>query len=155
MKNLPLDKDVLMDCKSILRYLSTYPEVLEQMEINSLMKPEEIQQHYKDWKLLVSQYKGLEKDFYQEYWLPIESDNFQFFIDLSRPDYPIIETIYVMGGKGEEEYISSNLFESATQFLLLIEDREALATYFEKHLMLKYFNYVDDFDLEDNPFGNI
>ena len=153
MINRDRDKDVLSDCKWILQYLSSYPGVLEEMEIKQLLKPKEVHQQYHDWKHLVSQYQGLEKDFYEDYWLPMEADNYQFFIDLSKPKYPIIETIYVMGKKNEEEYISSILFDSAADFLLLIEDRDALTIYFEKHLMLKYFNYMDMFDFEDDPFG--
>jgi len=148
-------KQELNDCYSILKYLSTYPEILAEMEISQLLKPDEVLHQYHDWKQLVSKYKGLEKEFYKGYWLPIEQDNFQFFIDLSDPKYPIIETIYVMGEKHSEEYISSRLFDSATEFLLLIENRVELSDYFERHLMLKYFNYMDNVDLENDPFRNI
>lgn len=141
----------LKDCSAILKYLSTYPDILEEMEINQLLKPDEVIKQYQDWKHLVSQYNGLEKEFYRDYWFPIEQDNFQYFIDLSSPLLPIIETIYVMGGKHEEEYISSNLFESTSQFLLLMENREELSEYFERHLMLKYFNHSDLIDFESNP----
>ena len=144
----------LKDCQAILQYLSTYPDVLYEMEINQLLKPEEVHQQFRNWKQLVSQYEGLEKDFYKDYWLPIQFDDYQFFIDLSDPKYPIIETIYIMGEKNSEEYISSNLFESTVQFLLLLESPNQLSNYFEMHLMLKYFNYLGDFDFENDPFGN-
>ena len=144
----------LNDCQFILQYLSTYPDVLLEMEINKLLKPEEVHNQYHDWKQLVSQYEGLENEFYRDHWLPIEADNFQFFIDLSKPWLPIIETIYVMGEKHEEEYISSRLFDSASEFLLLIENRDKLHEYFERHLMLKYFNYMDNFHFEINPSGD-
>ena len=148
-----LEKE-LKDCQAILRYLSTYPDVLQKMEINQLLKPEEVHQQLRSWKHVVSQYEGLEKEFYRDYWLPIEFDNFQFFIDLSKPEYPVIETIYLMGEKNSDEYISSILFESAEQFLLLIENQNELSRYFERHLMLKYFNYMDIVDFESNPFDD-
>lgn len=143
----------LKDCQFILQYLATYPEILAEMEITNLLSPANVFQQFFDWKQLVSKYKGLEKEFYRDFWLPIEADNYQFFIDLSDPNYPIIETIYVMGEKHCEEYISSNLFESISQFLLLIEVPNQLSNYFEKHLMLKYFNYMDDFDFENDSSG--
>ena len=85
----------LKDCQFILQYLSSYPDVLYEMEINQLLKSEKVHDQYNDWKKIVSQYEGLEKEFYKDHWLPIESDNYQFFIDLSDPKYPIIETIYM------------------------------------------------------------
>ena len=144
----------LKDCQFILQYLSTYPDVMQEMEINQLLKPEDVHDQYHAWKQLVSHYEGLEKEFYRNHWLPIEADNYQFFIDLSNPKLPIIETIYVMGEKNSEEYISSNLFESTNQFMMLIENRDELSEYFDKHLMLKYFNYLGDFEFENDPFGD-
>mgnify|MGYP006908640389 CR=1 FL=1 len=148
-------KKELEDCQFILRYLSTYPEVLQEIEISQLLEPCQVHQQHRDWKHLVSCYTGLEKEFYKDYWLPIEFDNYQFFIDLSKPELPIIETIYVMGEIGSEEYISSVLFDSATDFLLMIENRDDLTDYFEKHLMLKYFNYMEYFGIEDDQFGDL
>tara|TARA_Y100000385_G_C13005877_1_gene599388 strand:- start:43 stop:321 length:279 start_codon:yes stop_codon:yes gene_type:complete len=69
-----LEKE-LKDCQAILRYLSTYPDVLQKMEINQLLKPEEVHQQLRSWKHVVSQYEGLEKEFYRDYWLPIEFEN--------------------------------------------------------------------------------
>lgn len=139
----------LEDCQAILRYLATYPEVLNEMEISQLLKPEEVFLQYYDWKYLVSQYDGLEKEFFKEYWLPIESDNFQYFIDLSDSKYPIIETIYIKGEGNSEEYISSTLVDSAVDFFLLIENNDECLDYFEKHLMVKYFPSWDEPDDTD------
>lgn len=151
--NIPNIEKKLKDCQAILSYLSTYPEVLKEMGINELLNPEKLHQQYLDWKKLVPKFEGLEKDLYKDYWLPIESDNFQFFIDLSSPDYPIVETIYLNGGdENPEEYISSNLFLSASEFFLLIEDPAELSNYYERHLMRVYFRYSHEVDRDFNPF---
>lgn len=156
IENLDFTKK-LKDCQAILRYLSSYPEVLQQMDIKELLKPEELEQQYLEWKKNVAKYSGLEKNHFKYYWLPIETDNFQFFIDLSSSDYTIIESVYINEGKDSEEYISSNLFFTASEFLLMTDHPEELERHFERHLMHRYFTSPDRgevVDMDDFDFFN-
>ena len=86
--------------------------------------------------------------------LPIESTGLRFFIDLSNTEYQVIETNYVLGKGNSEKYISSTLFNSAVDLLLLIDNKKKYTEYFEKHLMKQYFPFWDapyDLDLLWTP----
>jgi hypothetical protein len=79
--------------KSILGYLHTYPELLSKLNLD-LLKPDALDIRQQDWVRLVSQYDGLEKDFFKPYWVPIGRNQLDIFIDLSDKELPIFEMEY-------------------------------------------------------------
>ena len=119
-------KSQLEDVKHILRYLKTYPLVLSELELVEIVSPQELQKHQKAWVELYLSYEGMEKLFFRPYWVPISSAGYDYFIDLSDPDYPIFDTHYQWFDP--QCYIRVNIFDSINH-LMLAEDRNTDVPY--------------------------
>jgi len=78
----------------ILYYLHTYPEVLSVLDIEDLITCEELYKQQDSWLKLYSKYAGVEQEFFKPYWLPIQRIGFDYFIDMSNNNYPIIEAFF-------------------------------------------------------------
>ena len=78
----------------IFQYLHTYPNVLLELRIEDLISPKELDKQYKEWLWLYSKYDGAEKEFFKPYWIPIQRVGFDYFIDMSDNNYPIIEAFF-------------------------------------------------------------
>ena len=79
--------------KNILSYLNTYPETLSTLKLTGIYDPLSIVSEQMDWVRLCSKFEHpLEKDFFKSYWVPIQKDSLDFFIDMSDKSYPIFET---------------------------------------------------------------
>jgi hypothetical protein len=78
--------------KDILSYMSTYPEMLEMSRIYELIEPERVDEGQEDWlRLLTKLDHPLEKDFFKPFWVPINKNSYDHFIDLSDPALPVFE----------------------------------------------------------------
>lgn len=113
-------KAQLEDVKHVLRYLKTYPHVLSELDLENIISPHELNKHQKDWIDLYLLYEGMEKDFFHPFWVPINSTGYDYFIDLSDPNYPIFDTHYQWFDP--PFYIRANIFDSIND-LMLAEDR--------------------------------
>ena len=114
-------KKQLNDVSHILRYLNTYPGVIKHLEISQLIKPEELITNQIEWIKLCNSYTGMEKDFFQKYWVPIDKLDFTYFIDLYNPKYPLFD--FHFSSIEPHEYMRENLFDSIGE-LMLSEDNE-------------------------------
>lgn len=131
----------LNDCYFIMKYLHTYPDLLAAIEIKELIRPENVYDHFNAWTTLYHQYEGLEADFFRVSLMPIEVNDFTYFIDLSNPQYPLIEVNYRCGE--DERYISTTLFSSIHD-LMLFDDR---GWNIKEYLTENRFDIsIDDFD---------
>lgn len=83
------------DVKNILRYLNTCPTLLAKLKIDNLNTPEALDAHHKDWLWLLSQYGGMEKEFFKPWWILVSKTSLDLFIDLSDPCYPLFESEYI------------------------------------------------------------
>jgi len=110
----------LEDVKHILRYLMSYPDVLSEAELANLVTPEKLIKHQRGWVELYLSYDGLEKDFFRPYWVPVNSSDYDYFMDLSDSKYPIFNTYFHW--IHPQCYIRENLFNSVND-LMLAEDR--------------------------------
>jgi hypothetical protein len=81
--------------KNILKYLSTYHDVLKKINITDILDPANLDSSQAEWIWLCSKFKHpLERDFFKPYWIPIVKDSLDYFIDISDDAYPIFETNY-------------------------------------------------------------
>jgi hypothetical protein len=79
----------------IITYLKSYPEVLEKIRLFDLIEVKQIEARQKDWLRLCNQfYHQLERDFFKPYWIPLNSDGYDYFIDLSDEKFPIFDVNY-------------------------------------------------------------
>jgi hypothetical protein len=93
--------------------------VLKQLEFEDLLYSDELIQSQKDWLSICSKYEGMEKDFFQPYWVPIQKKSLDYFIDLSNKNYPIFKIGFVFFEPYSYERI--NLFSSINDLLILVE----------------------------------
>ena len=107
--------------RPIFQYLYTYPDVLLSLKISTLIAPEKIYECQKEWVWNISKYEGLEQEHFKPYWVPIESENYDYFIDLSNEAFPVFINSYFM----EEPfcYFKTIIFKSAYDFLMAIETK--------------------------------
>ena len=137
----------LDDFYFIMKYLHTYPDLLAAIDFKELIRPENVQNHFKAWSNLCRQYTGLEAEFFSESLMPIEVNDFTYFIDLSNPKYPLIEINYRWGE--DERYISTTLFSSIHD-LMLFDDRGGDMKEYLTHN--KFDMSVDDFGFDSENF---
>lgn len=110
----------LYDVQSILRYLHTYPSILGSIKMDDLLYPKELVHNQLSWVELVQSYSGMEKDFFKEHWVSLKRSQYQFFIDISDPKYPVLD--FHFNSIEPYAYIRKNLFDSTSEFLLKLED---------------------------------
>ena len=135
----------LDEVESILMYLNTYPDVLKEMGCSELIPGINIEIDMGNWLRQFNQFDNLEKEFYNEHWIPIERTAYKFFIDLSSPKYPIYEVMDIYGKGKKEKYIRSVLFESVIDLLLMIDQPKVLKEYLEVNLFERNYSYLDEF----------
>lgn len=80
----------------ILRYVSSYPRLAGRFARHGINNtPELIDRSQTEWLGLVSQFSHpLERDFFKPYWVPLEHDGYNLFIDLSSPGFTLFEAQY-------------------------------------------------------------
>lgn len=76
----------------IIKYIISYPELKSKFKSFKPLKPENINESQLEWVSLLSQLENpIETDFFKPYWVPIQSDSYDYFIDLSSDSYSIFE----------------------------------------------------------------
>lgn len=79
----------------ILQYLSTYPEILNKLDDFQLLEINELKRSQLEWiSLIAQQERPLESDFFKEYWVPIQSNQYAYFIDISSNSLPLFEVSF-------------------------------------------------------------
>jgi hypothetical protein len=129
----------LEDIKHILDFLTTYPQVLKQLEFEDLLTSDELLKSQMDWVRICSKYEGMEKDFFKPYWVPIQKSSLSYFIDLSNPNYPIFKSSFIFSEP--YSYEKMNLFESINELMLLGDSDvniEGITTEFKDRLFKQF-----------------
>lgn len=118
--------------KSVLTYLHTYPELLVKLNLDKLIKPEALDIRQQDWVRIVSKYDGLEKEFFQPYWVPICEKSLDIFIDLSDSEFPLFEMEFFFFEP--YHYFKTFLFYKISDLLLATEQDINFKEYDEQRL---------------------
>ena len=134
-------KKQLEDVQYILQYLKTYPTILSDLRIEDIIEPENLYQQQEDWIRLNSKFKGIEKEFFKTYWLPIQRVGLDYFIDISDNNYPIIEAFF---NYFEESYYWEKkiLFYSINELMLADDNKLDLKQYKSNTIVNKYYKYL-------------
>jgi hypothetical protein len=140
------DNQRISDVKAILNYLHTYPEILKKLDMEDLLFPNEVVDHYESWLKIVSEYTGKEKAFFKPYWLPINRSTFSYFIDISSPNYSIISYHILL--PGFHNYGKSVLFHNIKELLLFKEQNLNLEGIYEEYKDRTSFSFGFDLDLD-------
>ena len=133
------------DVVHIVDVINTYPQLLKKLDFKDLLTSDELLKSQMDWVRICSEYKGMEKDFFKPYWIPIQKSSIDYFIDLSNPKYPVFKYGFVFFEP--YSYKKMNLFNSIEELLLLGDSDtniEGISEDFKERWMEFYFNKIDN-----------
>ena len=84
-------EEQLFSLANRLQELQPYREHIDKLDIGNLLTPNDLFANQKEWVWLVSKYTGIEASFFKPYWAPLQSDKLGPFVDLSNPNFPIVD----------------------------------------------------------------
>ena len=83
------------NAKHILAYMNSYPKVLSTLRIEEIHNPDNLDDAQIEWIWLCSKFDNiLEIDFFKPYWIPLEVNSYDHFMDISDENYPIFDINY-------------------------------------------------------------
>lgn len=83
------------NAKYILAYMNSYPKVLSTLRIKEIQNPDTLDDAQIEWIWLCSKFDNiLEIDFFKPYWIPLEVNSYEYFMDLSDQNYPVFDINY-------------------------------------------------------------
>jgi hypothetical protein len=89
---------------------------LHLFEFKSIVDAKDLDNHHCSWLHLMSKYQGLEKDFFKMYFVPIEKEIYNYYVDLSDENLPVFE-LYYFGLMEKGRYYGIKLFNSIYDIL--------------------------------------
>lgn len=103
-----------------LIYLSSYPEVTEQLVDFEVLDKSELEASQLEWVALLAQLEHpIDTSFFKDYWVPIQKDGYYFFIDLSSDALPLFEAKYFFFEP--YRWYKKFLIHDLSQFLLKLD----------------------------------
>lgn len=136
----------------ILKYISTYPEVLEKLNDFHPIGINELSNSQLEWGALVAQFENpIETNFFNEYWVPIQKDGYAYFIDISSDSFPIFEVHYFPFEpyRWHKKYV----FKDLSQFLINLDNPKfSVENHFE-HRANERWSEVQGFFHERDRLG--
>ncbi len=80
---------------SILSILSSHPELCSRINLLKTFHLDHLYKIQYDYISLISRFDHpIESSFFKDYYVPIEDDSYDFFIDMSKTSFPIIYVSY-------------------------------------------------------------
>lgn len=105
----------------ILKYLASYPELVSKLNNFVPLQPEEFNRSQMEWVSLITQFDHpLDQEFFKPYWVPIQNDGYDYFIDLSTDNLVLFEIqhFFIIPYKWYKKYHFKNIAE----LLLSVDD---------------------------------
>ena len=79
----------------ILKYLASYPEILSRIKDLPLLNEDELLASQLEWVSLVARLSDpIETSFFKSFWVPIQKNSYDYFIDLSQEPLPLFKIHY-------------------------------------------------------------
>ncbi len=105
----------------ILKYLATYPELVDKLKMFQPIDSTNIDDSQLEWVSLISQFDHpLEKEFFKPFWVPINQNEYDYFIDLSSETFSLFEIQYL--SYEPYRWRKKYLVEDIGDYLLLADD---------------------------------
>lgn len=137
---------------AILNYLSSYPIIVSKINEFNLLTTKELNASQLEWISLIAQFDNpIEISFFKDYWVPIQKNGYDYFIDISSDKFPIFKVHYIFFEpyRWYKEYIIEDL---TILFSKIDELNFDINGYFEQ-LDKKRWKMVDTFFRERNELG--
>lgn len=128
--------------KEFLTFLQSNEEYLDKLEIKSLLSADNLEENHQVWMKLIQKYSGAEKKFFNKHYVPIDRFSYEYFIDISSPQLPIIRFSYVF--QELNEYYRVNFIHNLDLMLKLMQEypaeiiEQVEQSYKEKETHLKF-----------------
>lgn len=105
---------------AILKYLTSYPEIESKLKDFFPLDLADLNNSQLEWISLVAQFDNpIETDFFKDYWVPIQKDGYDYFIDLSSESLPLFEAHYFFFEP--YRWYKKYIFKDLSQFLIDID----------------------------------
>ena len=105
----------------ILKYLASYPELVSILKDFVPLQPEEFNQSQMEWVSLITQFDHpLDHEFFKPYWVPIQNDGYDYFIDLSSENLSLFEIQYFFFEP--YKWYKKYHFKDITELLISVDD---------------------------------
>lgn len=106
--------------KYILDYILTYPEIIAKLDDFQRLSTDELQNSQLEWISLVAQFDNpIETSFFKDYWVPIQKNGYDYFIDLSSESMPLFEIHYFFFEP--YRWYKKYIFKDLSQFFIDID----------------------------------
>lgn len=136
----------------ILKYLSSYTEISAKLQDFFPLDIAELNNSQLEWISLVAQFDNpIETCFFKEYWVPIQKNGYDYFIDLSSESLPLFETHYFFFEP--YRWYKKYIFKDLSQFLINIDNSKFSIENHLKQLDNERWSEVTDFFNERDELG--
>jgi len=136
----------------ILKYLASYPELCAKLKNFKPLQSEKVMESQLEWVSLIAQLDHpLDQEFFKSYWVSIQNDDYDFFIDLSSDTFAIFEIHYFWAEP--YKWYKKYLFNDIAELLTSVDDD---AIDIEQHLKDRFeerFAQINVFFYERNLLG--
>jgi hypothetical protein len=105
----------------ILDYISTYPDIFVKLKDFERISSVDLKTSQLEWVSLLAQLDNpIETSFFKDYWVPIQSDGFNYYIDLSSESLPLFEACYFF--YEPYRWYKKYIFKDLSQFLIGLDN---------------------------------
>ena len=107
--------------RPIIKYITSYPELTSKLKNFKPLKVEDINESQLEWVSLLSLLDNpIETEFFKPYWVPIQSDSYDYFIDLSSDSFSIFEIKFFFFEP--RCWYRKYIFKDISEFLVSVDD---------------------------------
>ena len=126
----------------ILRYMASYTQIFTETSRMHLLKPEDLYESQLEWIGLLAQLDHpAERFFFKEYWVPIQSGSYDYFLDLSSENFMIFDADYAV--VESDHWLKRHFIKDLKEFYIELDKADfSLENYWEKNF--------DDWQLKTN-----
>ena len=137
---------------AILKYLNSYSEIESKLEDFFPLELADLNNSQLEWISLVAQFDNpIESSFFKEYWVPIQKNGYDYFIDLSSESLPLFEVHYFFFEP--YRWYKKYVFKDLSQFLIDIDKSGFnIESHFEELDNERWFEVTNFFN-ERNKLG--
>jgi hypothetical protein len=114
-------QDKYVKLKEVLTYLETYSETLAQIKDFSLIKVNDLDQEQREWLWLLTRLDNpIDTGFFKPWWILVNSNEYDQFIDLSTPTFELFQVDYFPFQP--YQWFKIPLIPDIQQFMLTIDE---------------------------------
>ena len=125
----------------VLKYIDSYPQLTAKLDDFQSLDIEELKNSQLEWLSVLAQLDNpIESTYFKEYWVPIQKNGYDYFIDLSSDSLPLFEAHYFC--MEPYRWYTNFIIDDMSNFLLEIDKPSFdIAQHFEEVNDLQWAEY--------------